>query len=234
MAREASDLKLAFGMEFYELYDRNGLARLDAAFIDCLRECAPGLAERVATVRAAPDGIDRKAESELMVEIAPELESFMATLFGITESLRELREAHLSQSDIFTVKRNFVQRRALRSAAAKAPAAIDGPALAHQLEARFGEPMSEAAYARHVTRWLLAESEHPVELDLAATYAAWATLSPQGKRQHRAGVLFKQPSKRDPMNLIEIERRTRGEISVWAALEHLRRERNGFQLTRSE
>jgi len=69
MAREASDLKLAFGMEFYELYDRNGLARLDAAFIDCLRECAPGLAERVATVRAAPDGIDRKAESELMAYI---------------------------------------------------------------------------------------------------------------------------------------------------------------------
>jgi NADPH-dependent glutamate synthase beta subunit-like oxidoreductase/NAD(P)H-flavin reductase len=231
MARSSSDLKLAFGFEFSELYDREGLARLDAAFMESLRNSAPDLAERVSAARAAADGLDRKPESELMVELAPHIESFVGQLFGIADALQALREDHLSKSDVFTIKRNFVQRRALRSAAAKAPAAIDGPALARQLESHFGGPLSEEVYARHVTQWLRAEAEHSAELELAASYAAWATLSPEGKRAHRAGVLFKQPGKRDPMNLIEIERHTRGDISVWAAPEHHRRERNGFELT---
>jgi NADPH-dependent glutamate synthase beta subunit-like oxidoreductase/NAD(P)H-flavin reductase len=231
MAREACELKLAFGLEFSDLYDRNGLARLDAAFMDDLRGSEPALAERVSTARTTTGGLGRKPESELMVELAPHIESFIGRLFGIADALQTLREDHHSKSDIFTVKRNFVQRRALRSAAAKTPGTLDGPALARQLEGLLGEPLSEPAYARHVTRWLQAEAEHAAELDLAATYAAWATLSSEGKRQHRAGVLFKQPGKRDPMNLLEIERQTRGDISVWAAPEHHRRERNGFELT---
>jgi NADPH-dependent glutamate synthase beta subunit-like oxidoreductase/NAD(P)H-flavin reductase len=231
MARSSSDLRLAFGFEFSELYHREGLARLDATFMEGLRASAPDLADRVAAARATADGLGRKPESELMVELTPHIESFVGHLFGIADSLEALREDHLSKSDIFTIKRNFVQRRALRSAAAKAPASIDGPALARQLESHFGQPLSEETYARHVTQWLKTEAEHSAELELAANYAAWATLSPEGKRQHRAGVLFKQPGKRDPMNLIEIERHTRGDISVWVGPEHHRRERNGFQLT---
>jgi NADPH-dependent glutamate synthase beta subunit-like oxidoreductase/NAD(P)H-flavin reductase len=230
MTRSACDLKLAFGFEFSDLYDRDGLARLDTAFMQDLRGSAPELAEQVTAARAA-GGLGRKPEAELMVELAPHLESFVARLFGIADELHKLREDHIAQSDIFIVKRNFVQRRALRSAAAKTPGTIDGPALARELESCFGEPLSELAFARHVTEWLRAEAEHTAELDLAATYAAWATLSPEGKRQHRTGVLFKQPSKRDPMNLVEVERRMHGEIAVWAAPDHHRRERNGFELT---
>ena len=40
MARSSSDLRLAFGFEFSELYDREGLARLDAAFMEGLRNSA--------------------------------------------------------------------------------------------------------------------------------------------------------------------------------------------------
>ena len=231
MVLGACNLELAFGFEFSDLYSRDGLARLDAAFLDDLRASAPALAARMSAARAAPGELGRKAQSELIIELAPHVESFVGRLFGIAAELQALREEHLSQSDIFAVKRNFVQRRALRSAAAKSPAAIDGPAIAKKLEALFGEAFSEASYARHIARWLGTEAAHAAELDLAATYAAWATLSADGKRAHRAGVLFKQPSKRDPMHLIEIERRTRGEISVWAAPDHHRRERSGFALT---
>jgi NADPH-dependent glutamate synthase beta subunit-like oxidoreductase/NAD(P)H-flavin reductase len=231
MARGACNLELAFGLEFHELYSRDGLARLDAMFLESLRTSAPALAERVTLARENPAALERKAESELMIELAPHVESFVGRLFGIAADLQALRDAHLAKADIFAVKRNFVQRRALRSAAAKAPDAIDGPAIGKKLEVLFGEPLSEEAYARHVAGWLRAEPEHATGLDLAATYAAWAALSADGKRQHRAGVLFKQPSKRDPMNLVEIEQRTRGDVSIWAAPEHHRRERNGFQLT---
>ncbi|MBV6486518.1 MAG: FAD-dependent oxidoreductase [Pseudorhodoplanes sp.] len=231
MARSACKLELAFGIEFSDLYSRDGLARLDTAFLDHLRASDPAVAERLSSARATPDDLGRKAESELMIALAPHVEFFIGQLFGISAELQALREEHFSKSDIFAVKRNFVQRRALRSPAAKSPDAIDGPAVAKKLEALLGEPLSEDAYARHVALWLKSEATHAAELELAATYAAWATLTADGKRQHRAGVLFKQPAKRDPMNLIEIERRPRGEISVWAAPDGHRRERNGFQLT---
>ena len=35
--------------------------------------------------RAAPDGLDRKAESDLLVDLAPHLEDFLGELFGIAE-----------------------------------------------------------------------------------------------------------------------------------------------------
>lgn len=225
-----SDLKLAFGLTFSDLHEREGLLRLDAAFIDDLRKNAPSFVERVASARAANE-LERKAESELMVELAPHIESFVARLFGISDAIGALREEHLAKSDMFTVKRNFVQRRAVRSTAAKNPEAIDGVGLATKLDALFGENLSEQVFARHVMRWLQSEEEHVSELELAATYAAWATLSSEGRRKHRGGVLFKLPGKFDPLHLIEIERQPRGNISVWTAPEHHRRERNGFALT---
>jgi len=226
-----ASLTLAFGLTFPDLYDRDGLARLDALFVGDLRATADDLAECLLQARAAPARMGRKAESELIIALAPHLEDFVGRLFGIGDELRALRQEHLSKSDLFEVKRSFVQRRALRSAAAKSAATVDGVAIAGELEALFGEALSEEVFARHVTRWLKAEAAHAAELNLAATYAAWATLSAEGRRRHSAGVLFKQPGKRDPMNLIEIERRSKGDIAVWTAPDHHRRERSGFQLT---
>ncbi|HVZ54983.1 MAG TPA: FAD-dependent oxidoreductase [Pseudolabrys sp.] len=231
MLSKARDLKLAFGFRFADLYDRDGLARLDAEFMRYLRAAASDLAAQVESARATPDSVDRKAESELMIELAPTVEAFVAELFGVTDSAQALRGEHHAKNAIFAVKRNFVQRRALRSAAAKTPEAIDGPAIGHQLEAVFGAPLTEQVFADHVARWLETEAEHTADLDLAANYAAWATLSSAGKQIHKSGVLFKQPLKRDPMNLVELERKTRGDIPVWVGPEQHRRERNGFKLT---
>ncbi len=49
------------------------------------------------------------------------------------------------------------------------------------------------------------EAKHAAELDLAARYAAWATLSPAGKTKHHDGVLFKVPHKTDPLHLVPAE-----------------------------
>jgi NADPH-dependent glutamate synthase beta subunit-like oxidoreductase/NAD(P)H-flavin reductase len=231
MAQHSGAPAFAFGVTFQDLYDARGLARIDAIFLDCLRDASPDLAQRLVAGRAAPDDLGRKAESELVVEIAPHAESFLATLFGIAGDVAKLHEEHVSKTDIFTVKRIFVQRRALRSAAAKDPSALDGPTLARELAQRLGEPLSEESYARHVTRWLQAEAEHAADLELASNYGAWATLTAEGRRAHRTGILFKQPEKTDPFNLVEFERHARGDIALFSGPEHHRRERAGFKLT---
>jgi len=44
------------------------------------------------------------------------------------------------------------------------------------------------------------------ERPFAALYAAWATLSPQGKAKHRHGILFKVPHKLDMHHLVPVEK----------------------------
>ncbi len=74
-----------------------------------------------------------------------------------------------------------------------------------ELEALMEEPLTERSFANHVARWLEAEAEHTQHLQLAAQYAAWATLSPQGKAKHERGVLFKVPHKLDYYHLVPVQ-----------------------------
>src|SRR5581483_12124087 len=83
--------------------------------------------------------------------------------------------------------------------------AIDGTALTAELETFLMEPLTERSFADHVHKWLESEAEYAEPLGLAAQYAVWATLSPEGRSKHRSGVLFKTPHKLDPYHLVPAE-----------------------------
>ena len=74
----SESLSLKFGLSFDDLYRREGLVRLDAAFVDSLGDA---LAARLRAARAEFPG--RKQQSELMVDLAPHVEDFIGELFGI-------------------------------------------------------------------------------------------------------------------------------------------------------
>src|SRR5262249_56159393 len=84
-------------------------------------------------------------------------------------------------------------------------APLDGQALREQLEPLLGGELTELRFAQRVDAWMKAEAEHAAALDLAARYAAWATHTPQGRRRHKGGVLFKIPHKIDPHHLIAVQ-----------------------------
>ena len=50
-----TELRLSFGVEFADLYARDGLARLDRAFVDWLTDEDTALANRLLAARAAPN-----------------------------------------------------------------------------------------------------------------------------------------------------------------------------------
>ena len=75
-------LKLAYGLSFAELHERDGLARLDAAFLDHLGAAESALRPQLEAARATAS-LDPKSESALILEIAPHLDDFLAELFGI-------------------------------------------------------------------------------------------------------------------------------------------------------
>jgi NADPH-dependent glutamate synthase beta subunit-like oxidoreductase/NAD(P)H-flavin reductase len=226
-----TDLVLRHGLAFEDLYARDGLVKLDALFIAHLQAADVGLYNRLVTARRDPDALERKAESDLLVELAPHVEDFIAGLFGIGAEMRALQARHDDLAPIYTVKRLFVQRRAVKGVTPDTAAALDGAGLARALEGLLGEPLSEESYARHVAAWLDAEAAHGPPLDLAARYAAWATLSPEGRKKHRRGVLFKVPHKLDMTHLVPVETEIEHGVAMLRLAPEHWRPREGFALT---
>ena len=225
-------LRLAHGLAFEDLYRRAGLVRLDGHFVGFLETADSALAGRLRAGRADPDALDAKAESQLLLDIAPHLERFLSQLFGIADEVLALAGRHDELAPLYTVKRQFVQRRAGTRIKPADAEALDGEALERELTALFGGRFDELTFATHVDRWLAQEAGHAGELDLALKYAGWALHTAAGRERHRHGVLFKQPAKVDPQHLLvhaDAQERD-GVTSYRIQPDHLRR-RNGFELT---
>ncbi len=224
-------LALKHAIAFDDLYRRDGLERIDGLFVEHLRVGDVALHNRLLTARRDPGALEAKAESDLIVELAPHLEEFIGALFGIAGEIRALQARHHELAPIYAVKRLFVQRRAVKGMTAEAAAALDGPGLRASLETRFGETLTELAFAKHVAAWMEAEGEHAEDLELAAHYAAWATLSAEGRKAHRRGVLFKVPHKLDMVHLVPLEAETVHGVAMLRLPEEHHRHREGFALT---
>jgi NADPH-dependent glutamate synthase beta subunit-like oxidoreductase/NAD(P)H-flavin reductase len=209
-------MQLGFDIRFSDLYEREGLLRVDRAFLRFLGEADAALRDRLAASRRTPT--TGKEESDLLIALAPHVEDFLARLFGIETEVRALAERHNELAPLYSVKRLFVQRRALHK--------VKPEALKDYRPERIQD---ELQFARQVTDWLKDEVANKKHLDEAARYAAWAALTPQGKQQHRGGVLFKTPHKLDYMRLIPVRTETGNGYSQ-NNLDELRH-RNGFQLT---
>ena len=234
-----TDLALAHGLSFADLYDRDGLVRLDQAFVACLAKTDVALHDRLMTARHAPGALERQAESDLVVDLAPHLEDFVGDLFRITDEVRTLQARHHELAPLYSVKRLFVQRRAVRGVKEVDADGLDGPGLARELDRLMGMPAKadagiagwEQRYAEHVANWLTDEAANGEPLATAQRYAAWATLSIDGRRKHRRGVLFKVPHRLDMQHLVPVETVMRDGVTMLRRPEKEWRRREGFALT---
>jgi len=234
MRISSDQLDLRFGLSFEDLYRQDGLARLDGVFLDQLASAHPALAQRLLDARANFSGLTRKQHSDLLVELAPHVEDFIGELFGVSAEVRALQAKHHALAPLYSLKRRFVQKKAISGVTKEQASAINGLAVAAELEALFNEPLTEASFVEHVSRWLDAEPEHQPQLQLAQQYAAWAALCPAGIEKHRGGVLFKVPHKLEMTNLIPVETLSWNGANGVATLvlpEHHWRHREGFKLT---
>src|SRR5688500_18283129 len=101
-------LRLAYGFEFRELYDNAALRRVDAKFREFLTSTDEALCTRLDEARADPGAVETKVESELLLDLAPHLDDFLAVLFRIAPAVAALRSRHNALSPLYTVKRLFV------------------------------------------------------------------------------------------------------------------------------
>jgi NADPH-dependent glutamate synthase beta subunit-like oxidoreductase/NAD(P)H-flavin reductase len=231
MHTSSTQLDLKFGFSFEDLYRREGLVRVDAEFRRHLQAVNAPLLQRLVAVRENPSSLDRKQQSDLIVELAPHVEDFIGELFGISAALRTLQTKHHALAPIYALKRRFVQKKAISGVSKEQASAINGLAVAAELEALFNEPLTEASYVEHVSRWLDAEPDHESQLKLAARYAAWAALSPTGIEKYHHGVLFRVPHKLEMTHLIPVETLQAHGVAHLQLPEREWRHREGFKLT---
>src|SRR5258708_40010667 len=118
-------LALAHGLPFPDLHYRDGLVRLDGAFVRWLEGVDARLHAKLMAARAAPETLAAKEESTLLIELGPSLEDFVGDLFGVTEEVATLRARHNELAALFDCKRLFVQRYVTRASKPDAAALID-------------------------------------------------------------------------------------------------------------
>jgi len=226
-------LVLGFDIAFDSLYRRDGLKAIDDRFVEFLQQRNPELHDRLAAARAAPDAAVGKMEKDMVVDLAPVLDDFTAELFGIAAEVKALRARDQALAPIYSVKRQFVQRRSAKKFTPVQAESFDGDALREQLERHLGGELTELRFSEKAESWLGVEAENSEALDVAARYAAWATHSAEGKRRHGNGVLFKIPHKIEPEHLVPIETATVGGIASLCFPQARLRQREGFALTDS-
>ncbi|MDP1673522.1 MAG: hypothetical protein Q8L65_10445, partial [Burkholderiales bacterium] len=200
-----SQLSLSSGLSFADLYAREGLLRIDQAFLDDITQADSELHAQLLAARAGAASLTAKAESELLLALAPYLDDFIAKLFGIQPEVNALSARHHALAPLYRVKRLFVQRKAMHKYKAGVAAEIDGETVGVKLAALLGEPLTELTFARHVEQWQQDEQVHSGALDLALQYAAWAAHTKSGRARHGDGVLFKAPHKLDMQNLVPVQ-----------------------------
>jgi NADPH-dependent glutamate synthase beta subunit-like oxidoreductase/NAD(P)H-flavin reductase len=229
---------LGHGLSFTDLYDRDGLARLDAAFAGWLQTANVDVHARLMAARVAPDQLPVKDESNLLIELARPLEDFLGALFGVTREATELRARHSALAPLYDCKRLFVQRYVARSIKPDAAMALDGAKVTAEanVPARFEDGLEawELAFALAVRDLLGADFkvETPTPAIEALTrYAAWTLHHPEGKKRHRDGPLFKVPHKLDFEHLVPIETEVVDGVTRLKLPRPMLRHREGFALT---
>ena len=215
------------GVDWAGLATAGGLARLDAAFVAELAAADAGVHARLMAARAAPDGLDEKAEGELVVAAGAHLDAFLGALFGVEGELAGVAARTRALDPVHACKRMFVQRQAVKKYSD--PSSFNGAALRGALEAAMGEAFSEMGFAALVARWH--DAGDAAGLDVALRYAAWATLTEAGREWHRGGTLFRVPARMDPAQLVPVETVVRDGVTMLRLPTHEHRPRDGFALT---
>ena len=225
----ATSPALGFDINFLDLYRRDGLLKLDQAFLDFLQDGDPKLRARLDHARTHCGALNNKDESGLLIEVASWLDDFVSKLFCIETEIHVLAARHHELAPLYSCKRQFVQRRAMNKVSEEDVSMVDGAALEEKLTIEFKAPFSELVFATKVTEWLKEETKNEECLKVALLYAAWALKTPAGRKRNQDGVLFKFPPKLDYLHLVPtVTDNTRG--YAIHRLHHLRR-REGFAVT---
>ncbi len=223
---------LGFGLRFEDLYAREGLVRLDAAFLAQLLSSDLALHAQLLDARANPGARTAKEQSELVIALAPHVEDFLGELFGIA---KEVAGTPGPAQRVRSVLRFQAQVHSKAGHQRRQQGAGGGdrrPGLAPRTGSAFSgsRSLSRASSRTFPAGWKTKPSEQE-PIQIAARYAAWAALSEAGRKKHHGDVLFRVPHKLDPLHLVPVETLPEDGVAKLRLPEETGAMREGFHLT---
>jgi NADPH-dependent glutamate synthase beta subunit-like oxidoreductase/NAD(P)H-flavin reductase len=247
--QEARAWNLQLGVPGFKYADLNRVRRLEAldrAFLTALREADAALTSDFERYRnAAGAGFSRLEESELLLRVAPHAGAFIARLFRIDEAYGALCERLRADQLVFEWKRQFVERRVLKTPpSAEALARMDPVELEVAYREVVDALMPDAALTADPERELAVVTttlqatidqthDATAKARLAAVEAWVAALAflPALAQRRRRFTCFDVPRKVDHEDLVP---RVRPRIDLpeyFVGPPETRRHRDGFDLT---
>src|SRR4051812_647144 len=103
-----NSLKSFAGLTFQDLYEREGLIKLNQKFVEFLEEKNPVIAQQFSTLKQSQKTISKKSESLILIDTARVFEDFLVKLFGIEKENSVLKKQHDDLQKIYHVRREFV------------------------------------------------------------------------------------------------------------------------------
>ncbi len=193
-------MTLAFGLEFVDLSNLEGLKKLDKIFLDFLCGYSCSLYQNILSLRTNPDQVNQQYYSDFLLEISPIFDDFLAKLFGIEQEIANLRFSHKNFDIVYQCKRKFVHRVAIKRYPYEKLKEINFDSVSHSLEKLLAGEITQDKFARQVVMWQLDDKKYNVELDIAAQYAAFMTYNKD------ESILFSLPNKINKDNLIDLNK----------------------------
>ncbi len=204
-----------FQLEFTDLYNRFGLQKIDAYFLQFLNDFDGDLSKKYLAARSNPSALSSREQSELLTQIGKILEEFLVLFFDIKTANSALQNDHSKLANLYIAKRLFVQRRVVKKYQSFA-----------ELEPQLH--YSEFELANKIAFYLTDETKYSKELEELEKYCAWALYHQGGIARHKNDVLFLLPKKTDFENLFELETAPDG---TKKAPDKNLKNRDGFKLT---
>ncbi len=218
------------GFSYKELFDPEGLARLDQCFFTHLNETAPAVVAQLKRYRAGVGA--REEQTQLILDLAPLLENFIAALFNIQAELAEARDQILLQEPIFSFKKHYVLKLAKHSLAEPGNFEtlnqwLDKELITHS----FTEKDRELSIAQWGVQLLQNPEENAANIERLSLWALAALHTESGQRAVKDWVSFKLPKKLDFNQLVRVEAVIEQGLECLQAPPSHWRERDGFDLT---
>ena len=213
------------GFEFQELFTPQGLAKLDRAFRRRLSQVDEQAAEGLDGLRARRWSQGQEI-SEILLKLAPHVETFLAHLFGIEQACGDQTEETRDQMTLFRFREAFVAKRGRRWRKPLRPV--------EELNARLAEPLSAADPERAVARYGLAlladEPAHAADIEILTQWCAVGLADPAATGV--AGwTTFKLPRRTDFARLVDMQPVGGDKVGRMQADPARHRRRDGFALT---
>ena len=223
------------GFTFSELRHSEGLYRLDQTFLTALLRAHPEWHEKLLAYRHAETAHNPIETSDLLINCATFLETFLAAFFDIEEAAAIAQAKTTSLNPISTFKKYFVLRRAkkeLRNIDKFPPFATLNQWLEDALKkAAIQADDKELAIALLGTQYLADQESNRENIEKLAQWCARALSDPEGQSITKEWTSFHLPERLDYDHLVPTEVTDKFGCEQKSINNDQLRLRDGFKLT---